>query len=568
MKISAKIRKTKAFIYSENVISGKTVACGWIIKACKRFQYDLTREDLTYNLNEVSKITMWFEEVVYVPELGRCSELPLPHAFWLQQLYGFYYVKTGQRRFKEMLLEVARKNAKTFYAANISLYELIAGRDMFPMIMQGANSRDQALICTRMTGRLIEKSPELNSILSTAALRIFRYGGEAVKVSYKTKEREGKIEAMPSDPGDGGNPSLYVVDELHEATNMALIETMKSGQGARRDPLGIIISSPGYNKQGPLFAVFRAEAIKVLDGVLQNDRLLAIIFEQDKEEDWDKPECYEKANPMLPYLKNLASFLDDRIKDAKNKGGSVQVSVKIKNCGVWVDSAATWVDSEVIRQNEHGVAYEELEGKDCYLGIDLSSAKDLTAVGYLFPNIRPGVHAYYVQCHIPEEKLKNNEDFIDYQLWVDEGWLIVHEGNVIDHDIVSQKALEYMKSVNVKGIGFDVRHAYGGVITTIAKNGYEALCSPTSQGFKLSPAVITTEAGLEKKKYNFFNNPVTAWNFSNVVMKIGEQGDYFPDKSKGANKIDIISALLTAETERNHREQGKTKVDVGIRILN
>jgi phage terminase large subunit-like protein len=164
--------------------------------------------------------------------------------------------------------------------------------------------------------------------------------------------------------------------------------------------------------------------------------------------------------------------------------------------------------------------------------------------------------------------LNNNEDFIDYQLWVDEGWLIVHEGNVIDHDIVSAKALEYMKTVNVKGIGFDVRHAYGGVITTIAKNGYEDICSPTAQGFKLSPAVITTEAALEKKKYNFFNNPVTAWNFSNVVMKIGEQGDYFPDKSKGANKIDIISALLTAETERNHREQGKTKVDVGIRILN
>ncbi len=567
MEISKQVKQTKSFIYSQKVIDGKIISCEFIKKACKRFQHDLTRDDLIFNLIEVEKITFWFEKIIYVPELKKPVKLPLPHAFWLQQIYGFYYKESGERRFKEMLLQVARKNAKTFYAAAISLYELIAGLDDFPMIMQGANSREQALICTRQTGRLIEKSPVLQELLNNS-LHIRYHGGEANKIFLKDVEKEGKIEAMPKDPGDGGNPSMYVIDELHETEHLLLIETMKSGQGARMNPLGLIISSPGVHKNWPLYTVFREESIKILDGVIDNDRFLALLYEQDKEEDWDNPEFYEKANPMLPYSKTMRSYLDDRIKDAKNKGGATMASVKIKNCGVWVDSAVTWVDSRVINENEHDISYDDLLGKECYTGIDLSKAKDITAIGYLFPNIKKGVHAYYVQSHIPEDKLNSTEDHVDYRKWNEEGWLIVHPGNVIDHDIVSDKALEFMKKVNVKGVGFDVKYAYSGVITTIAKAGYEEICTPTAQGYKLSPAVVTAEAALEKKQYHFFKNPVTRWHFSNVVMKIGDQGDYFPTKEGGHNKIDIVSAYLTAETERNHREQDEKTSDIGITILN
>lgn len=557
------IKATKAWEYSERVLSGDTVACEWIKLAAKRYQNDLKRSDLIYDLNKVEMITQFFEEVLHVPELGRPEPLPLPAAFWFQQLYGFHYRDTGLRRFTDMLLEMARKNAKTYFAAGLSIYEMILGDDPYPMIMQGANSRDQALICTDMAGKLIKVSPGLREIYDNGNIVIFTYRKKTIEIVYEEGGRIGRIEAMPKDPGDGSNPSNSIVDEFHEATDISLLETMKSGQGARKQPLNTVISSPGHNKQGPLYSVLREQSIRMLRGITVDDSLLAFLYEQDKEEDWDNLDYAEKANPMIPYFPTLKPYLNNRIKDAKNKGGATQVNVKIKNCGVWTDSAAIWIPDEDILQNTHGIKVEELKGRTCYMGIDLSKAKDLTVVTYTFPEIKPGIHALYVQCHIPREKIDSNEDKVDYQKWADEGWLIIHDGNVIDHDIVAEKALEFMATVMVKGIGFDAKYAYQGVITTLSKAGYEELMTPIGQGFALATAVTEWESLLLKHRFELFGNPITRWNFGNVIMKEGDQGHRYPSKSKSANKIDIITAGLTGWTEKNHRHaEGEKQIQV------
>ena len=127
MKISESIKQTYAYQYAEEVLSegdDNVRFCKWIKMAAQRFMGDLQREDLVFDLQWVDAITIFFEEVLYVPELGRPSKLPLPAAFWWQQFYGFRYKETGQRRFREFLLEVDRKNAKTFYAAGVSLFDL------------------------------------------------------------------------------------------------------------------------------------------------------------------------------------------------------------------------------------------------------------------------------------------------------------------------------------------------------------------------------------------------------------------------------------------------------------
>jgi phage terminase large subunit-like protein len=562
------VKSTKAYIYAKQIQSGEQIACKYMQQAADRFLRDIKREDLYFDLNEVEMVTGFFENILYVPELKAPVPLPLPHAFWIQQLYGFRYKETKLRRFTEMILLVARKNYKTFYAAGISDYELILGNDNDPMIMQGANSRDQALICTDMAGKLIKASPDLNAMYrpknpEDKTIEIFTYRKKTTEIVYEFEGRHGRIEAMPRDVGDGGNPSLSVIDELHEATDLSLLETMKSGQGARLEPMNLIISSPGHNKQGPLYSVLRDQAIKMLNGIIEDDRKLAIIFEQDNEEDWDKPEFAEKANPMIPYSRTLFSFWKERIQEAKNKGGATEVNVKIKNCGVWVDAAEVWIPDAIIIQNDHGITDDDLIGRDCYLGIDLSKAKDLTVVVYFFPNVKDGIDALKVVCFIPEDKLTNNDDHVDYHKWYQDGWVQVHDGNVIDHDLVGSDTLNRMEKYNMKGIGFDAKFAYQGVITTLAKNGYEELCTSIGQGFTLSTAVTEVEMMLLQKKVDLMKNPVTRWNFANVVMKEGDQGHRYPSKGKSANKIDIVSAYLTARTEYNHRNS-EPEIESGV----
>ncbi|MCR9252280.1 MAG: terminase large subunit [bacterium] len=546
------VKRTKAWEYSERVLDGDILTCNWIKLAVNRFRKDLKRSDLIYDLDEVEQFTEFWEKVVYVPELRAPSPLPLPYAFAFQQLYGFKYKDSELRRFTDLMIEVARKNIKTFSSAAISGYELLLGHDPFPEILHGANSRDQALICTDKTGKVIKASPEIYEMVESDDIQLFTYKKKITEIVYDTLHRSGRIEAMPRDPGDGGNPSASVIDEFHEATDTKLIETIRSGQGARREPINIIISSPGFNKEGPLYSVYRDEAVKMLQGQIESDRALALIFEQDNEEDWDNLEMIEKANPMLPYITTLKPYVENRILEAKRKGGATEVSVKIKNCGIWTDSAATWIADEVIRGNNFETDLSILEGQECYLGIDLSKSKDLTVVLFYFPYLPNGKHGVYVQCHIPEQKIEDNEDHVDYQKWVDEGWIISHPGNVLDPDIIADMAMEKMEQYSVSGVGFDAKYAYQGAVTKIAKNGYEEECLSVGQGFGLSSAVSDLENLIESKKMEFFGNPVTRWNFGNVIMAMGHQGHQYPSKKESRNKIDIVSALCTARFTYSH----------------
>lgn len=559
-----KLKDCLSYQYAQEVVadkSGKRFS-KYIILAAQRFLNDLKRKDLIFDLAEVEKVTYFFEEIVCVPELGRPAPLPKAHAFWIQQIYGWKYKRNGLRRIKEALILVARKNWKTFYGAGVSIYELILGHDKFPQIIHGANSREQALLCTNMTGAIIKASPDLREMLPDETIKIFTEKQQAIHVNYQDDERSGWIKAIPREMGDGGNPSAFVIDEFHEAKDTKLIETLKSGQGARREPINIIISSAGYNKSAPLYATYREAACKILLGVIEDDRNLCLLYEQDKEEDWDNPETIEKANPVLPYTDTLKEFWESRIQEAKNKGGQTMVSVKIKNSGVWVDAAEVWIPDEDIVLNNRGAKISHFYGCECDVGIDLSKAKDLTAIAYLIEGDK-----LWINFHIPQAKLDNSDDAVDYHKWKDEGWVTVHEGNVIDHDVVSQKEIEFMQNFNIKGVAFDNKYAYQGVITTIAKAGYEDVCTPIAQGFNLSDAVNEMEIGLSKHEYELFNNPITRWNFSNVVMKVGDQGHRFPTKAQGSNKIDGISAALTAITNKNKRES-EPEMSIGITILN
>lgn len=559
-------KQSKSYKYSKAVISGKIIASKFIIKQAERYLKDLDNPDYYFCLETHHRINTWFEKILYVPELRRCSELLPPHAFVLHQLYCIKHVDTGFRKHTKIYAQFARKQAKTYLAAGIGLFELIYGSDPFPEILTGANSRDQAMLCTKMMGRLIGSSPMLKSLVKKGSLRVFRRKDAVETIVYKTDDREGKIDAMSREEGDGGNPSATVIDELHEAKNLSLLETMESGQGLREQPLQIIITSCGHNKDGPCYSVLRKTALNILEGSLTDESFLPIVYELDNEKEWDNLDCLIKSNPMIPYFPTLKGYLKKRIKQAKNEGGETEVNIKIKNSGIWVDAAEVWIPSEIIDKNTYGITDEELLGRDCYAGLDLAKGIDLNACAFFFPNVREEmvtfineddeeeqelrpIHVIKMMYWIPHDKVKNHKDHVDYKKWINQGWMIQQPGDTAHLNDVTRDIIKEMKKYNMKIFGFDTRFAYSGPIPMLEEAGYVEILRPTGQTFNLGAAVSQCNEWYRRIQLDIMGNPVLKWNIANTIMKVGDMGDQYPSKGKSENRIDGVSAKVTAVCE-------------------
>ena len=551
MKKIKSYKESKSYRYALDVLSGKILASKYIKKQAIRYLADLKRADLYFDLDWWYKLNVFFEEILYVEELRKPSPVLPPHSFWLEQLHCLRRKDTGFKKYTFVYCQFARKQAKTFMAAGNALFELLVGADPSPHIMCGANSREQAIYCTNMMGKLVRNSPELRDIWdqNSGELRIHRHAGNTHKVLYLTDERDGHIIAMPKDPGDGGNPSLTIIDEFHEAKNLSLLETMSSGQGLRTEPLVVVITSPGVDKSAPCYTVLRKKATDVLDGHIDDDYFLPIMFELDDESEWKNIDMLIKSNPCMPYMPTLKPFLIKRIKEAQTLGGEMEAFIKIKNCGIWVDAAKVWIQHETVIKNNHGITDEELIGKDCYTGLDLSKGEDLNAFVMFFPNVRPGIHAVKSMFWIPEDKVNDNKDLVDYRKWVQMGLMIKQEGNTAQHVLIARDILNEISKYNVVSFGYDAKYAIMAILPMMEQAGYEEKLVPVGQGFTLSPAVVQCTDMMKKHELDLMGNEVLYWNFSNTVMKIGDQGDPYPSKVKSQNKIDGVSALLTGMTE-------------------
>lgn len=547
-KFDKKTTETKAFVYASKILDGSIISCKFIKQAAERFMKDLERDDLIFDTENIERVTMFMEKYLYVPELKAPVPLQLPHAFWIQQLFGFYYKDSGLRKYNSAYLQFARKSFKTFYAAAVAIIEMLFSNDNDPMIMQGANSRDQAIICTNMTGKIINASPQLRKYVDQKKIKLYSHKEKFNRITFGDGNRTCEIEAMPKDVGDGHGASVGIIDEFHEANSLALLETIKSGQGQRVEPLVLVITSAGHNKSGPCYTSLRKRSVDLLDGVIESDRHLAIVYELDDESEWDKIELLEKSNPMIPYSKTLVPYLKERVEEAKTSGaGEQMVNVKIKNSGIWVDAPKIWIPTETLKKNSHGITDEELKGKECFCGLDLSSGKDLNAFVMFFPNVRPEIHAVRSFFWIPDDKIANqSDDGVDYIKWVSEGFMSKFDGNVVEYYEIADHIADQIDQHETRVLGADAKYLYGGPTPKLRERGHEDLIRAIGQGFNLTAATEQVEIWASKHQLDLMDNPVLLWNFSNVTMHVGHSGHKYPSKGKSNGRIDGISALVTA----------------------
>lgn len=442
----------------------------------------------------------------------------------------------GLRRFAKTYTEIPKKNGKTAFAAGIADFLLGFDDEAEAEVYCAATKKDQAKICFNQASAYIEKNQQLKSHL----------GAKFVTNNVSLPDMGAKMEPLGRDSYglDGINPSGAVADEFHEWKNTDVLESIESATVAREQSLIFLITTAGLNKTFPCYE-FRNFCIDILKGIKIQDDIFAIIYTLDEGDDWKDPANWAKANPNYN-----VSVIPDKMKSecekAMNQGGAKEVSFKTKNLNLWVDAPTVWIQDEKILACNHGTTDAQLVGKECFDGLDLASHVDINAFAEFFPSIngRPVAKLHYF---IPEAKVTEREDRVDYRRWIAEGRITVTPGNVIDIDEQIEYMYRIVKSRSTQNIAFDPAKAYHGTVQGLQKRGLDKILDEFNQGIRyMSEPIRELQRMVESAEIDLMGDPVLRWMFRNAVAITDTNDNIKLDKKKSQDKIDGLIALANA----------------------
>jgi phage terminase large subunit-like protein len=521
--------------YIKNVVSGKKIAGELETLSVKRHLSDLENSAKTgyyFNKNAALKAFAFFSLLRHSKGefAGRPFELSDWQMFIVWCLFGWMR-SDGSRRFRYAYVEVARKNGKTTFAAAIALYMLVLDGEDGAEVYMAATTRGQARICWTEARNMVGKSSALTK-------KIQRWSHALTMESTLSKMEP---LSRDSDKLDGLNPHFAVIDEFHAHKTDDLYNVLKSATGARRQPMLFTITTAGFDKLGPCFSM-RKTYIDILKGIKEQENTFVIIFTLDEVDDWKDPKNWGKSNPNLG-VSVKAEYLNEEFNSAVNRGGSEEVNFKTKNLNVWVDAPTVWIQDELVVSCRHGVLDEELTGQVCYAGLDLASHVDITALALYFPELK----AVKVHYWIPEAKVEEESDRVDYKRWVAQGRIFTTEGNVIDIDTHVDQIYEIVKRYNCRNIAFDPAKAYHGTVQGLQKKGLNQVLDEFDQGIRsMSEPTRELERMVTGGEIDLMGDPVLRWMFRNAVAVKDANDNIKLHKAKSQNKIDGLIAIVNA----------------------
>lgn len=535
----AKKRLNIAEQYIEDVVNKRVDVCLYTRLAVERHVEDLKSgidRGLYFDIKSGEKAINFFSFLRYTSGrqfAGKKFELSPVQAFIQYIIFG-WKKSDGTRRFNYAYMEFPRKFGKTTMAAGGALYLLDADNEASAEVFAVATKEDQARKTFNEASNLVKASPFLNKSLSVQKKSIYN------ELTYSFFKPLGS----DSNTQDSHNPHGVIIDEYHAHPDDSMVNVMKSGMGARVQPLMYIITTAGFNKNGPCYQE-RETCIKILKGILKQDNKFAIIFTLDEEDNWEDEDKWIKANPHIGLTVSM-DYMRNEYVDAKNNPSRIN-NFKTKNLNIWTNEEISWITDEVWQSCNSGLKLEDLWGRPCHGGIDLASHVDINAFAILFTDKQPYDLWVFMWC--PADKIQERKDKVDYDLWEQQGWIKGTGGNVVDIDTITSDIINILDKVDCKGISFDPARAFHGVVQNLMKevqNG-EEFFTPFRQGF-ISMDTPTKE--LEKlalsKNINHGGNPVMRWMNSNVVIVSDAAGNIKIDKKRSQEKVDGMVATVMA----------------------
>lgn len=526
------IKEQPYYKYAQDVIDGKILANKDTKGACIRFMSDLNDPNFIFREDKVERVLKFCRLMKhYLGKFrGRKFE-PLPwQQFIIANIFGFYWAeKSDVRRFSESYIEIPRKSGKTFLAAVLALYALLADGEGSPQVILAAATKEQSSMV------------DLEAI--KGILGMFDPKHKLAKVQRSIiKPKDGFMKVVATDsPLDGLNVSFALLDEYHETPTDAAKNALKLSMGTRKSPHLMTITTAGFDKSLPCYKL-HTYSQNILESKLVDDAFFCIIYGLDDGDDWKDPDIWAKANPSLGYT-NSIDFIKSEVDKAINEP-LTEISVKTKLLDVWCDAETVWIQDDVVAKSMDTVDINEFSGDYCYLGIDLAQTSDLNAVSILFS--RQNKFYFKTIYYLPSEALRTKQNREKYAYWQTIGDLRVIEGNVTDYDVILQDVLAINDVCPIALLSYD---AYNSSQFIIDCTNEGINCQPFSQALgSFNRPLREFERKILKGEIVIDQNEATRYCFSNVELKVDWHGNAKPFKKdmSDARKIDGCISMLMA----------------------
>ncbi|MBU8583569.1 terminase large subunit [Bacillus paralicheniformis] len=552
--------------YSRDVVSGEIVACQKHIWACERFLKDIKREGTrefpyVFDDEKARRFLFWMTQFKHTkgPLQGQ-NIVPEPiQIFIFGNVYGWIHKDTGFRRFRKVYWQVARKNTKTQSLACVGSYEGFADDEYMSEVYIGATKAEQAKICWNEIKAQIMQCDLLNK--PEKKYRI-AYG----KIEHP--RTQSKIEALSKDAGktgDGFSPQCGIIDEYHAHKTSEVYDVLASGMAARNQPLMVIITTAGFELNNPAYRVEYDYVSRILDPnkVETNEQYFVMINELDKGDDIKDERNWIKANPIVAANEHGLEYLRGELEVALAVPEKMR-NFLTKNMNIWVNMRENGYMDMQAWKDCGSDQFPDLNGRECYVGIDLSKRIDLTAVSFIFP-LDNGSFAVESHGFMPEDTFyeRMKTDNVPYDLWRKKNWLTVTDGAVVDYDYIRTyiKKMEKEKGWRIKEIGYDPYNATqfaqqmeaDGYVMIEIRQGVATLSEPTKD----------FREKVKAKKIIHNKNDLLTWAMGNAITKVDAQENIMLDKSKSTQRIDPAAALINAHVRAS---QIDTAVDLNAYI--
>lgn len=517
--------------YAQQVLDGTIIAGKWIKLACERFFALIEDDRYEFREGKVEDVIRFIRILRHYT--GRHAGKPFMLEPWQEfavaNIYGFYIREDGNRLIKSVYMEMARKQGKSAFSAALCLYSLIAAGEMNAEVYLAANSKDQAKISFGMCSNFVKSIDPKAKYLTAYRDR----------VNFDKTLSILRVLAADDSKLDGFNASMYLLDEYHAAKTTKLKDVLQSSQGMRDDPLGVIITTAGFDKLGPCYQ-YRTMCTEVLSGLKTDDSLFALIYSLDEGDDWKDEKVWIKSNPSLGVTVKPA-YIREQVQKAVNSP-SDEVGVKTKNINIWCDADTVWIPEHYILSSSRNMDLGDFRDMDCYAGVDLSSTSDLTSVAFMVPTEES--MNFFVRYYLPEVALREKRFKELYGEWRRMGCLTVTPGNVTDYDYILNDLMKVRDIVYLQKVGYDDWNATQFVINATEKG---LPMEPVSQSIgNFNRPTKELERLILSNRARFDNNVITRHCFRNVIMARDRNGNTKPSKQYEEKKIDGVIASLMA----------------------
>lgn len=540
--------------YAKLIVSGKRICGKAEYQACKRHLDDMANKNSEYVFDvKEAENHIDIANQLTIGEGVEAKRLVTRgfQNFIIGSLTGWRRKRSKVLRFREAYVQMARQNGKSFIAGELCNDRATFSGYKYGRIFCTATKQDQANIVWDEVDKFIESDSDLMNLY-----KIRKYDRTITSLVTGTT-----IKAIGRDTksADGFRSLLAVVDEYHAHPTNQMYKLMQDGQLAVDNALTIAITTAGFNLNGPCYEHYNF-CKQVLAGNIQKDSLFIYIAELDKEDDvWDRNN-WLKANPLQLWDDDttvnsvkLARMAEKAI-EAKEKQGDELVNFMTKSLNRWVTyTGGALLDLDKWHECASDKTLQDMRGRECYLGIDLSSGGDLTSIALLFPLEDNRVYIWS-HSYMPELRLQEHiqTDDAPYGMWATQGLITLTSdmyGIKTDYKHIIADLGEMIKSYDLKVLdcGYDNHNAAAFLADlenvldcnlTEIKQSARSLNDPTID-FQLSVKACLVE-------YDKANSLLT-WSAVNaVISQPNSFGEIKIDKMTQSKRIDPVDAIIDA----------------------